>query len=105
MAVRISSSSISPSALKLADSEDWRPSFSFSRIQRCSADPEALNAKLYPIAGYEGMTDLSEQRDSAQKIASILTVLLKKRRVRLTDIYRTASSRSAAAARFGSPPA
>lgn len=40
-----------------------------------SADPEALNAKLYPIAGYEGMTDLSEQRDSAQKIASILTLI------------------------------
>ena len=34
------------------------------------------------------------------KIASILTVLLKKRRVRLTDVYRTASSRSELVALF-----
>ena len=35
-----------------------------------------------------------------RKIASVLTMLLKNRRVRLTDIYRTAGSRSELVALF-----
>ena len=40
-----------------------------------SSDPGALNKTLYPIPGYEGMTDLAEKRASAEKIASILTLI------------------------------
>ncbi len=40
-----------------------------------ASDPEALKEKLSPIAGYDGTEDLSEQRKSADKIGSILTLV------------------------------